>query len=439
MADARKTLDVEALSAEVNRLRARLAALEPLAIEGHDLAAALEAERTETRRQRQQADTLSTELARYRELIDFAPVPLLVLSRAGLIEYASHSAAALLGRSGRHSVEGMALVYWVAQGSRQAFLDHLRHCRSHDACWREEIELVPNAGEPPVPIEMHSHCRPGDGDSLLTTLVDLTDRKVAEVERRRWAEAEAGARAKDHFLAALGHELRNPLAPIVNRVQVMRIKGGLPADYQPMLDRIERNLWQEVRLVDDLLDTSRIVGGKLDLRPERVPLHELLREMLEQLAPEYRRAQVGSALALEAGKDHVQADLARLRQVFWNLLNNSAKFTPAGGWVEIRTCNPEPAGVIRIAISDTGLGMDPDRVQRLFEPFEQAIDGYQGGLGLGLAIAKGIVELHGGRIEAHSDGTNQGSTFIVTLPLAEAPAKTGEAVVQGDPGEGGIG
>jgi signal transduction histidine kinase len=229
--------------------------------------------------------------------------------------------------------------------------------------------------------------------------------------------AQAASEAKDRFIATVSHELRGPLAPIANLLEVLKVSDEIPPSSRPLLDMIERNLWQEARLVDDLLQTSRITSHKLTLDPRDVELHPLLREIAAGLEADFRNADVELVLALEAGSDRLRADLRRLRQLFLNLLTNAKKFTPAGGRVEIRTTNPRP-GQVQIGVCDTGAGLEPDQIERVFQPFEQTAIGRFGGLGLGLPIARGFAEAHGGTLEAQSEGHDKGTTFIVTLPIA---------------------
>jgi signal transduction histidine kinase len=315
----------------------------------------------------------------------------------------------------RAGLEGHPLLRFVDPHSQRNLLEHLRRCRRSEVSVRTELELSTYGRQHRFPVEIHSHRRPGDTGLFLTTLIDLSDRVRAEEERRRVAEAEAATRAKDQFLATLSHELRTPLSPIANLIAVMKLRPDLPEDLRPLLDTMERNLWLEVRLVEDLLDTTRIVSNKLQLKREELELHPLLQDIVEMLADEFTRSDVRLIVQLQAARSRIDADPVRIRQVFWNLLKNACKFTPAGGQVRLRSLNPIPEQ-IEVRVVDTGQGMQPTQIERLFEPFEQIRDAHRGGLGLGLAIAKGIVEAHGGRINAISKGLNQGSRFNVILP-----------------------
>jgi PAS domain S-box-containing protein len=414
----------EALSAKVKELRQRVAILETLLVELHDQAAARQAAVNEEARLRQAYKALERSRDRYRELFDFTPVPCLGLNRGGVILTANLQAAALLGKT-RQQLEGWPLHRFVARSTKRALLDHLRACRHADFSVRTELTLAIGEADP-IAVEIHSHRRPGDQEAILSSLLNLTDRRQAEEERRRAAMAQAASEAKDSFIAAVSHELRTPLAPIVNLLELMKLSDDLPPSYPPLLEMMERNLWQEVRMVDDLLETSRIATHKLTLDLQDLALHPLLRVLGTDLEPQRAESQVSLSLALEAHDDRLRADPDRLRQLFGNLLRNAFKFTPAGDRVTLSTANPR-AGQIEIRVHDTGVGMEPDQLPRIFQPFEQAERGYRGGLGLGLAIAKGIAEAHGGTLEAQSAGRDQGSTFVITLPLADMEGRVEQA------------
>jgi len=399
---------------DIDRLRERIVDLERRLVRMYDLEACLVASRNEERRLRLALEMQGDKLHRYRELFDFAPIPQITLNSSGIIESANLSAAGLLGHL-RTALEGKPLIHFVDPHYRRDLLEHLRRCRRLDTSVRTDLELLTYGRRNHIPAEIHSHRRPSDSGLFLTTLLDLRDRNRAEAERQRVAEAEAVIRAKDQFLANLSHELRTPLSPLANLIEVLKLRTDLPPDLQPLLETMERNLWLEVKLVDDLLDTTRIVRNKLQLQREQLDLHPLLHEITEMLADEYKQAEVELVAQLQAGRSRIDADPVRIRQVFLNLLKNALKFTPAGRRVSIQTLNPVPEQ-IEVRVIDTGQGMDPEQIERMFEPFEQIRDAHQGGLGLGLAIAKGIVDAHGGQISAASKGRNRGSRFSVVLP-----------------------
>jgi PAS domain S-box-containing protein len=253
---------------------------------------------------------------------------------------------------------------------------------------------------------------------------------------RLYREAREADRRKDEFLAMLSHELRNPLAPIRNAVSVLRLRGADAETVAWARDVLERQSGHLTRLVDDLLDASRITRTKVRLRRERVDLAGLVRATCDD-----HRADLGAAgLALEVeaqpGPVWVAGDRTRLAQVLGNLLANAAKFTDRGGRVTVRLTAAD--GRAEVAVSDTGVGIEPAMLPRLFEPFSQAdrsLERSKGGLGLGLALVKGLVELHGGEARAASDGAGRGATFTFWLPLAaegwaeEAGTQAGGAAV----------
>lgn len=247
-----------------------------------------------------------------------------------------------------------------------------------------------------------------------------TDRLLAE-QRLELEDAyrqarEANAR-KDQFLAVLSHELRTPLTPILALVSSPDLSRTGPAELEEIFAVIRRNVELEARLIDDLLDVTRIVHGKLDLNLQSVDIHQLIRHALDICRVTAADKNVELSAELSASVHEARADPARLQQVFWNLLNNAIKFVAPGGRVTIRTLNPVE-GQIEIEVADNGIGITSERLQEIFDAFEQG--GVQmsrkfGGLGLGLAICKALVEAHGGSIIAYSPGVDQGATFRVVL------------------------
>lgn len=247
---------------------------------------------------------------------------------------------------------------------------------------------------------------------------DITDRKLAE-EREREArrEAEAANKAKDEFLAMLGHELRNPLSPIVTALQLMRLRGD-PLGREYLV--IERQVKHLVRLVEDLLNLSRITRGQVELRREPLEVADVVGKALEMSSPllEERRHHV--VVDVPRGLV-VNADAARLTQVFCNLVSNAAKYTDCGGRIVIKATRKSDR--VTIAVTDNGAGIDDALLPRIFDLFiqaQQTIDRSQGGLGIGLSIVRTLVELHGGAVTARSSGLGQGSEFTVELPACEA-------------------
>ena len=244
------------------------------------------------------------------------------------------------------------------------------------------------------------------------TTRDVTDRKRAEA-----ALTEANHR-KDEFLATLAHELRNPLAPIRNSLHLLRLSGDLSPSLDPVREIMERQVDQMVRLIDDLLDVSRISSGKIKLQKETIELATIVSTAVETAQPLIHAAGHQLALSLPAEPMILDADPVRLTQIIGNLLNNAAKYTKPGGQIWLTAHHQGNEAVI--SVRDTGLGIPADKLPLVFDMFAQVdrtLTSAQGGLGIGLTLAKTFVEMHGGRIEAHSDGPDQGSEFLVYLPM----------------------
>jgi CheY-like chemotaxis protein/two-component sensor histidine kinase len=233
--------------------------------------------------------------------------------------------------------------------------------------------------------------------------------------------AEEANRSKDQFLAVLGHELRNPLAPITTAVKLMQIKGDEHTTRERHI--IERQLAHVTRLVDDLLDVSRITSGRLSIRLEPVRLADLLEQLVESVRPSLDGRALTLEIAADARDAWVSGDEVRLVQVFNNLLVNAIKFTPHSGSIRMRAALSDSG--VRVDVVDSGIGMAAGDIAHIFELFYQApqqSDRSRGGLGLGLPIVRSLVEMHGGSVAAGSAGAGQGSRLTVLLPLVDAPA-----------------
>ncbi|NLD53585.1 MAG: PAS domain-containing protein [Burkholderiaceae bacterium] len=254
--------------------------------------------------------------------------------------------------------------------------------------------------------------------------IDITERKRSEEERRRLnAELAESLRRKDEFLATLAHELRNPLAPIVTALEVLRLKSPEDEQMRWSRDVIDRQVRHMTRLVDDLLDVARIATGKAQLRTERIELASVVNHAVEASRNVIDAGRHELSIELPAEPLLVEADPTRLSQVLANLLSNAAKYTPHGGRIGLRVRADGAEAVMEV--TDNGIGIPQPELERIFSMFAQvtpAIDRSQGGLGIGLALSRGLVELHGGRIDATSSGPGKGSTFTVRLPLGVAPA-----------------
>jgi PAS domain S-box-containing protein len=262
---------------------------------------------------------------------------------------------------------------------------------------------------------------------------DFTEHKRSEMDLIQAKEsAEEANIAKDNFLATLSHELRTPLTPVLTTLAAWETSSDLPAELLADVQMMRRNIDLEARLIDDLLDLTRIVRGKLSLNPEVADVHDLIRSVTGIYHSEIRSKRLEMGFKLDAPLHHVFADPARLQQVFWNILKNATKFTAEGGRIEITTSNPEP-GRARITFTDNGIGMNAELLEKLFLPFEQGTSETvrrYGGLGLGLAISKALMDAQGGSIAAHSSGPGLGSTFTVELPAMPAPIREAKPAVK---------
>jgi signal transduction histidine kinase len=244
-----------------------------------------------------------------------------------------------------------------------------------------------------------------------------------EIAMRRKVEADLreADRMKDQFLAVLAHELRNPLVPIRNALGILQISDS-PTGQSQAIDLLERQIGIMVRLIDDMLDISRIARGKLRLERESLSLPEILQAALEVSSSLLERAGVTYTTKLSPNLPPVFGDRIRLAQVFANLLNNAAKFTPRGGRVALTVTRED--GYLAVRVRDTGVGIAPELLPRVFDMFAQvdrSAERTQTGLGIGLALVRNLVELHGGTVTAYSEGTGKGTEFVVRLPASVGP------------------
>ena len=255
--------------------------------------------------------------------------------------------------------------------------------------------------------------------AVVAVCVDVTDRRRAEDALR---EAD---RRKNEFLATLAHELRNPLAPIRNSLQLLQLAGDDPEMQEQARSIMERQLQQMVRLIDDLLDISRITRNRLDLRKERIEIATIVQSAMEATRPFIESFGHELVITLPAEPVYLHADLTRLAQVVSNLLNNAAKYTNRGGRISLTA--RRLGGEVVLSVKDNGIGIAPEHLSGLFERFSQvttALERAHGGLGIGLALVRGLVEMHGGQVEARSKGLGHGSEFVIRLPvLAESTVR----------------
>jgi PAS domain S-box-containing protein len=273
----------------------------------------------------------------------------------------------------------------------------------------------------------------GNVTGASTIVHDITERKRVESERQRLqdtlrklaADLSEADRRKDEFLATLAHELRNPLAPLANMLEVLKRAGHNAALVQRARETMERQLGQLIRLVDDLLDLNRITHNRLELRQSDVELSSVIHQAVEACRPFADSAGHDVHVTLPAEPIHLRADPARLAQVVGNLLNNSCKYTGPGGKIWVTAERVADQAVL--TVKDTGIGIPPDKLETIFDMFTQAgrtPERAQGGLGIGLTLVKRLVHMHGGSIEVHSAGEGQGSEFVVRLPVIVPESKT---------------
>jgi signal transduction histidine kinase len=258
-------------------------------------------------------------------------------------------------------------------------------------------------------------------------------RRIEEKLQQQKSIVQAANRTKDHFLAMLSHELRTPLTPVISALDSLDAEASQTQETKASLAMIRRNIELETQLIDDLLDFTRIARDKMQLRFAPMDAHQAVSNVVEICRAEAKFKRLHVDLNLRAKSCHLIADTAKFQQIIWNLLKNAIKFTPEGGDITISSNNPSEA-VFAVSVRDTGIGMEPEVMQRIFDPFEQGNRSFEhrfGGLGLGLAISKSLAQAHGGTLTAQSDGSNRGSTFTLLMeavPQGEAAGVASKAV-----------
>jgi PAS domain S-box-containing protein len=375
---------------------------------------------------REQAARAQAELSeqRYRDLADAMPQIVWTARPDGYLdyfnrrwfEYTSFEKGQTYAPDGWKSVahaEDMtsALARWY--DAVRAGTEYVTECRfrRHDGAFRWHLVRA-------LPLRSDA----GRIVKWFGTCTDIDDQKRTEEQLKQAKEAaEAADRAKDQFLAVLSHELRTPLTPVLTGVQVLQTEPGLSDDAMATLEMIRRNVELEARLIDDLLDLTKIARGKLQLDLEVTDLHQIVNSVVEMCAVDCRAKNLRLVVNLGAERRHVRGDPARLHQVLWNLIKNAIKFTPIGGAITVATGADEDW--VRLDVTDTGIGIEPDMIPRIFFAFEQAdatIAQRFGGLGLGLAISRSLIDMHGGKLRAASKGIGHGCTFTVELLTTDA-------------------
>jgi len=365
---------------------------------------------------------------RYAELYDFAPQAYATLDQHGIIKEINLTGATLLGWERANLVDRPLLVH-VHKQDRERLLEHLHQVMQAPRDSSAELRLVSRSGRE-IPVQLTTHRIHGTAANapavMRTAMVDLTDLQRTEQERRnallREQSARTAAETKDRLIAMVSHELRTPLSAMMLWAKILQIKLRDQPEHAKALDIILRSADAQRQLIDDLLDISRITSGKLRLNIKTVSLAPLVIAAVESVLPMARTKGVAIAVEVEPELGSLKADPDRLQQVFWNLLTNAVKFTPAGGHIQVRGHRVGEQADVRFI--DTGQGIEPSFLTHMFEPFQQGDNTIttraQGGLGLGLAISKQLVEHHGGTIHVTSEGLGKGATFVVRLPLWRA-------------------
>jgi PAS domain S-box-containing protein len=374
-----------------------------------------------------QARALAESEARFQFLADAIPDLIWAARPDGFTDYHSRRFLAYLGKTAEQ-MRGWAWVEalhpddrersraaWSAAAAAGTPYEVEYRIRRHDGVYRWHVgRALPMRDAARRVLRWYGTC------------TDIHERKRLEQELRQRAEELALAdRKKDEFLALLAHELRGPLAPLLNALEVLRLRGHDPGTFVTVRELAERQVRQLARLVDDLLDVSRIARGKLALKKQRVDVVRLVTQAVEAVRPlmEVRNHQLNMLLPPQPLE--LEADPTRLVQVLTNLLTNAAKYTEPGGTVWVSA--ERDRGDVLLKVRDTGVGLPADLVPRLFELFAQAEPGSQGGLGIGLHLVRGLVEMHGGSVLAFSEGPGEGSEFVVRLPAPRGVARPPEA------------
>lgn len=363
-----------------------------------------------------------------RVVTDNAPVFLMQVDRAHRFRFVNRPFAAQFGREPADLI-GCAVAEVVGAKAAALLRPHMECAlRGEQAGFESEFEL-PDA----TTLWIHAVFTPepaadGSVSGFVGVVTDITQRRqIEQMVARARDEALAASRAKDDFLAALSHELRTPLNPVLLISSEAARDPALPLEAREDFETIRRHVELEARLIDDLLDLTAITRGKLSLDRRCLDLHAILRDAIATVSPEIEAKRIRLVLNIGAKQPRVYGDSVRLLQVFWNVLKNAVKFTPEGGRITVDTM--AEGGRVSVRIADTGIGLTPVELGRIFDAFSQGDHAGEegshrfGGLGLGLAISRMVVELHEGRIVATSDGRGHGAVFLIELPLFSGPAE----------------
>ncbi len=389
-------------------------------------------QRTEQVRQLQRHQSENEALHRFRVILEHSWDALALIGPDAVIRYASPSTIRILGYSveefvGRNIFEFMhpddkqrtQRLFAQLMAQPGGVISSSYRYRHKDGRWRWlEASGTNLLADPSV-------------QAIVGNYRDITEHREAEEELRRHAQELAAAhQQKDQFLAMLAHELRNPLAPLRTGIHILRQEQTPPEVRQRTRDMMDRQLSHLSQMVDDLLDVSRVMRGKVQLRKERLDLRQVVRTATEDRRPVLEQAGLTLLLDVPEAPVNVMGDHTRLTQILNNLLDNTVKFAKGRHKVCVRVEADEEQRQAVLSVRDEGIGIEPESLSQVFIPFWQAdrsLDRSRGGLGLGLAMVKGLAELHGGSVEASSEGTGRGAEFSVRLPLAEEPPALTEA------------
>jgi PAS domain S-box-containing protein len=411
----RRLRAAEETAREVNKAR----------VQRQELENQQEENRVQNSQLREMQQSLELSRDRYAELYDFAPLAYATLEHGGVIKEINLTGAALLGME-RTKLIDRHLMLHVHREDRERLHEHLHQVMHASGDVSAELRMVSRSGrEFPAQLTTHRiHSTPDAVQVLRTAIVDLTDLHRTEEERRnallREQSARTAAETKDRLIAMVSHELRTPLSAMMLWAKILQIKLRDQPEHAKALDIILRSADAQRQLIDDLLDISRISSGKLRLNIKTVALAPLVSAAVESVLPLARTKGIAITGDVEPELGTLKADPDRLQQVFWNLLTNAVKFTPAGGHIQVSARRVGTDADVRFI--DSGQGIEPSFLPHMFEPFQQGDNTITtraaGGLGLGLAISRQLVEHHGGSIHVRSKGLGKGATFVVRLPLS---------------------
>ena len=370
------------------------------------------------------AERRAAELVRdeYIDLYELDPLPSITLDAGYLVRRANRAMLELVALESNEFLK-QSFRRFLLQEDRRTLSTHLARA-ANGSTERCRLRLAAKVGAP-LPVELWTRALARTGLYQIR-VVDLREQEEAELEARRLAQSERVARdqnaAKDMFIAMLSHELRGPLTPALAAASRFR-DHPLSDSVRKAFAAIERGILAEVRMIDDLLDVNRILRGKMGVTCSLASVHEIVREAAGSLSSEIEAKRQTLEVALDAAHDCAQVDAVRLRQVFWNLIRNAIKFSAEAGRISVRSWNSEAR--IMVEVADDGRGIDAADLARLFVPFDQLDRRGTGGLGLGLGltISRGLMELQGGRLTAHSAGLGRGARFVAELDTVEPPTE----------------